>query len=51
VACAATVLKRALASGVDMPITEAVVRVLEGRLQPPQAIQELMSRDARREGA
>ncbi|WOB07415.1 NAD(P)H-dependent glycerol-3-phosphate dehydrogenase [Piscinibacter gummiphilus] len=51
VACAATVLKRAQASGVDMPITEAVVRVLEGRLQPPQAIQELMSRDARREGA
>jgi glycerol-3-phosphate dehydrogenase (NAD(P)+) len=51
VACAATVLRRAQAAGVDMPITEAVVRVLDGRLQPPQAIQELMSRDARREGA
>lgn len=51
VACAATVLKRAQATGVDMPITEAVVRVLDGRLRPPQAIQELMSRDARREGA
>ncbi len=51
VACAATVLKRAQESGVDVPITEAVVRVLEGRLTPQQAIQELMSRDARREGA
>lgn len=50
-ACAAMVLKRAQAVGVDMPITEAVVRVLDGCLQPPQAIQELMSRDARREGA
>lgn len=49
VACAATVLQRAQAAGVDMPITEAVVRVLEGRLSPGQAIQELMSRDARRE--
>lgn len=51
VACAATLLKRAQALGVDMPITEAVVRVLEGRLPPPRAIQELMSRDARREVA
>lgn len=50
VACAATVLQRAQAGGVDMPITEAVVRVLDGRLRPQQAIQELMSRDARREG-
>lgn len=51
VACAATVLRRAQAGGVEMPITEAVVRVLEARLQPRQAIQELMARDARREGA
>jgi glycerol-3-phosphate dehydrogenase (NAD(P)+) len=51
VACASTVLKRAQALGVDMPITEAVVRVLDGGLQPPQAIQQLMSRDARREVA
>ncbi|HEY0821990.1 MAG TPA: NAD(P)H-dependent glycerol-3-phosphate dehydrogenase [Rhizobacter sp.] len=51
VACAATVLQRAQAGGIDMPITEAVVRVLDGRLRPQQAIQELMSRDARREGA
>lgn len=51
VACAATVLRRAQDCGVDMPITEAVVRVLDGRLSPAQAIQELMSRDARRESA
>ncbi|HZE90509.1 MAG TPA: NAD(P)H-dependent glycerol-3-phosphate dehydrogenase [Rhizobacter sp.] len=49
VACAATVLQRARTLGLDMPITEAVVRVLEGSLTPVQAIQELMSRDARRE--
>jgi glycerol-3-phosphate dehydrogenase (NAD(P)+) len=49
VACAATVLKRAQALGVDMPITEAVVRVLDGHISPAQAIQELMARDARRE--
>jgi len=49
VACAATVLQRAQALGVDMPITEAVVRVLEGHVSPVQAIQQLMSRDARRE--
>jgi glycerol-3-phosphate dehydrogenase (NAD(P)+) len=49
VACAATVLKRAQACGVDMPITEAVVRVLDGHISPAQAIQELMARDARRE--
>jgi glycerol-3-phosphate dehydrogenase (NAD(P)+) len=49
VACAATVLQRAQACGVDMPITEAVVCVLDGRHSPAQAIQGLMSRDARRE--
>jgi len=49
VACAATVLRRAQENGVDMPITEAVVRVLDGRINPARAIQELMSRDARRE--
>ena len=31
---APTVLARARAKGVDMPITEAVVAVLEGRLSP-----------------
>ncbi len=49
VACAATVLQRAQLLGVDMPIATAVVHVLDGRLSPAQAIQTLMSRDARRE--
>ncbi len=49
VACASTVLQRAHVLGLDMPITDAVVRVLEGRITPQGAIQELMARDARRE--
>lgn len=49
VACAATVLQRARACEVTMPITEAVVEVLEGRLTPQQAIQSLMGREAARE--
>ena len=49
VACAATVAQRAHACGVGMPITEAVVSVLENRVTPPQAIQLLMGRDARQE--
>ena len=47
---AATVLARARALGVDMPITAAVVDVLEGRLTPRGAVARLMSRDARAEG-
>jgi glycerol-3-phosphate dehydrogenase (NAD(P)+) len=32
-----------------MPITDAVVAVLEGRLSPAQALQRLMAREARSE--
>jgi glycerol-3-phosphate dehydrogenase len=32
-----------------MPITDAVVRVLEGRATPAQALGQLMGRDARPE--
>ena len=46
---AATVLARARAVGVDMPITEAVVAVLEGRIAPAHAIARLMSRQSRAE--
>ena len=46
---AATVLTRARSLGVEMPITAAVVEVLEGRLTPVQAMHRLMSRDARAE--
>ena len=41
---AATVLRRARDKGVEMPITEAVVAVLEGRLTPQQAVGQLMQR-------
>ena len=46
---AATVLQRAQSLGVDMPITTAVVEVLQGRLAPVQAMVALMSREARAE--
>jgi glycerol-3-phosphate dehydrogenase (NAD(P)+) len=46
---AATVLRRAHARGVAMPITEAVVAVLEGRLAPVDALAALMGREARAE--
>ena len=46
---AATVLARARALGVEMPITEAVVEVLEGRVAPAQAMVRLMARQSRAE--
>lgn len=49
VACASAVCGRAQALGLEMPITDAVVRVLEGRLTPPDAMRELMARGARSE--
>ena len=42
-------LQRAKALAVPMPITEAVVDVLEARITPQQAIRALMSREAQRE--
>jgi len=49
VACARTVLTRADRAGVDMPITRAVVALLDGQRTPMQAVQALMARDARDE--
>jgi len=46
---ARTVLDRARQAGVEMPITAAVVAVLEGRLTPPQVVETLMRREAKRE--
>jgi glycerol-3-phosphate dehydrogenase (NAD(P)+) len=46
---AATVLARAQAAGVEMPITTAVVGVIEGRLSAPQALWQLMARHPRAE--
>ncbi|BAL97527.1 NAD(P)H-dependent glycerol-3-phosphate dehydrogenase [Rubrivivax gelatinosus] len=46
---AATVLQRARALGVEMPITEAVVEVLEGRVSPETALRRLMGRQSKAE--
>ncbi len=48
---ARTVVQRAQALGVDMPISEGVVALLEGRLQPAQVIAALMGRDPKDEAA
>ncbi len=48
---AAMVLARARRLGVEMPITEAVAAVLEGRLTPTEALVQLMRREARPEAA
>jgi glycerol-3-phosphate dehydrogenase (NAD(P)+) len=47
---AAMVLRRAHARGVEMPIAEAVVAVIEGRSTPADALQALMRRESRAEG-
>ncbi len=49
VSSAPMVLARARTLGVDMPITQAVVSVLEGRVQPAEALEQLMGRGARSE--
>ncbi len=49
VASAPMVVRRAAALGVDMPIAEAVVAVLEGRATPAAALEQLMGREARPE--
>ena len=43
--CARTVAQRAMGLGVDMPITQAVVALLDGRLAPADAVGLLMGRD------
>lgn len=46
---APTVLARARAVGVDMPITEAMVALLGGHLRVGEAVERLMGREARAE--
>ena len=46
---ARTVLQRAQTLGVDMPIAEAAVALLDGRLQPAEAVAQLMGRGPRGE--
>lgn len=43
------VARRAAALGIDMPITEAVCAVLDGKLTPADAVAALMSRDPKPE--
>ncbi|MCC7152222.1 MAG: NAD(P)-dependent glycerol-3-phosphate dehydrogenase [Rubrivivax sp.] len=47
---ARTAAERAVQCRVEMPITQAVVDVLEGRLQPGAAMSALMARQSRAEG-
>jgi glycerol-3-phosphate dehydrogenase (NAD(P)+) len=49
VSTAPVVLQRARALGVEMPITQAVAAVLDGRVTPAQALEQLMGRGARPE--
>jgi len=43
------VARRAAELGVEMPITDAVCAVLDGRLTPRQAVEQLMARDPKAE--
>ncbi len=49
VLCATAVSDRATTLGVEMPITQAVVQVLQARVTPVQALAQLMGRSARAE--
>ena len=42
--CARTVVNRARHLGLDMPISQAVVALLDGKLKPTEAVAELMGR-------
>jgi glycerol-3-phosphate dehydrogenase (NAD(P)+) len=46
---ARTVVQRARVLGIEMPISEAVVALLEGHLRPAQAVAALMGRDPKDE--
>lgn len=48
---ARTVVKRAQALGVEMPISQAVVALLDGQLKPAEAVAALMGRGAKGEAA
>lgn len=46
---ARTVVQRARLLGIDMPISEGVVALLEGQLRPAEAVMNLMGRDPKQE--
>ncbi|MEO7400606.1 MAG: NAD(P)H-dependent glycerol-3-phosphate dehydrogenase [Polaromonas sp.] len=47
--CARTVVQRAAGLGVDMPIAQSVVALLDGKLKPSEAVAILMEREPRME--
>ncbi|NQW92721.1 MAG: glycerol-3-phosphate dehydrogenase, partial [Polaromonas sp.] len=47
--CARTVVQRAAGLGVEMPISQSVVALLDGQIAPAQAVAALMGREAREE--
>ena len=47
--CARTVVQRASSLGIDMPISKAVVALLDGHITPANAVAALMGREATRE--
>ena len=47
--CARTVVQRARSLGVDMPIAQCVVELLDGHMRPAEAVARLMGRDPTRE--
>jgi glycerol-3-phosphate dehydrogenase (NAD(P)+) len=47
--CARTVVQRARSLGVDMPIAQCVVELLDGQMRPAEAVARLMGRDPTRE--
>ena len=49
--CARSVVQRARHLGVEMPIAEGVVALLDGRMQPSEAVAALMGRDPALEAA
>ena len=47
--CARTVVQRAASLGVDMPIAQSVVALLDGKLKPSEAVAMLMEREPKTE--
>ena len=47
--CARTVLQRAASLGVEMPVAQSVVNLLDGRLKAPEAVALLMGREPKTE--
>ncbi len=43
--CARTVVQRAQSLGIDMPIAQSVVDLLDGTVRPDQAVAALMGRE------